>query len=309
MDPVVHGSAAMDRVLALAERVAATDASVLITGESGTGKSFLAEKIHRLGRRRDGPFIIVPCANIPADLFESELFGHEAGSHTDAVSRRTGRFEAAHGGTLVLDGVETLDQRLQAKLLRAVQEKVFERLGGTETVEVDVRLISCADAGLETRARDGAFREDLFYRLNVVHLRLPPLRERIDDIGPLASHFLRLLERRHGGGRRKLSPEARRALKGYSWPGNIRELAGALERAVITRPTGVIEAGDLALGFGSPAEKVAREAHSKRWSLRALEAAYIEEVLREAGGNKSRAASILGISRKTLLEKLKRSGN
>ena len=309
MDPVVHRSAAMDQVLALVERVAATDASILITGESGTSKNFLAERIHRLGRRGDGPFITVPCANLPADLFESELVGHEAGSHTDAVSRRMGRFEAAHGGTLLLDGVEALSAPLQAKLLRIVQERVFERLGGTETVEIDVRIISCGGEGLEDKARSGGFRDDLYYRLNVVHLRLPPLRERVDDIAPLTSHFLRLFGERHGGGRRRLSTEARRALKEHTWPGNVRELASVLERAVIASPDRVIEAEALGLRSGTPAEILVREAFDKRWSLQALETAYIKEILREARGNKSRAASILGISRKTLLERLKRSRN
>ncbi len=306
---VVYRSRTMAEVMALAERVAVTDATVLITGESGSGKSLIAECIHRQGGRREGPFLTVPCANLPAELFESELFGHEPGAHTDAVDRRIGRFEAAHGGTLLLDGVEALSTALQAKLLRVVQEKAFERLGGTRTVEVDVRIIASGGEALEKEAGAGRFREDLFYRLNVVHLRLPPLRERPEDISPLASHFLRLCASRYGGVRRMLTPEARRLLKSYSWPGNVRELGSAIERAFIASDSRLIGPEILSLQRGTPAEEAVRTAFANRWSLEALEAAYVREILRETRGNKSRAAAILGINRKTLLQMLKRSNN
>ncbi len=304
---IVFRSAAMADLMTLAGRVAATDANVLITGESGTGKSLFAEHIHRSSARRGGPFVVVPCANIQAELFESELFGHEPGAHTDAVARRAGRLEVAQKGTLFLDGVGALTSSLQAKLLRVIQERAFERLGGTETLRLDVRIIASGGEDLESETGQRRFRDDLFYRLNVMHLRLPPLRERPEDIGPLASHFLRILGSKHGGGRRRLTTEARRAMRSYAWPGNVRELANVLERAVISTDGRSIGPEALALMRGTPAEDAVRTAFQKRWSLVALEASYIEEILREARGNKSRAAAILGINRKTLLQKLKRS--
>ena len=309
MDPsIVHRSLAMSKVMELAERVAATDANVLITGESGAGKSLLAEHLHRLGSRRDKPFVTVPCANLPAELFESELFGHEAGAHTDATQRRIGKFEAAEGGTVFLDGVGALTSPLQAKLLRAVQERAFERLGGNDVIRIDVRFIASAHESIDQEVKAGRFREDLFYRLNVVHLRIPPLRERADDIGPIGSHILRQLAGRYGGGQRRLTTEARRALRSYRWPGNVRELSNVLESAVIATKGRDIGASVLGLARGTPAEEVVREAFEKRWSLDALEVAYIKEVLKASRGNKSRAALILGINRKTLLQKLKRAG-
>ena len=306
---IVYRSVAMSKVMALAERVAATDATVLITGESGTGKSLLAERIHRLGSRRAGPFVTVPCANLPAELFESELFGHEPGAHTDAAERKAGRLEAAQGGTILLDGVGALTPPLQAKLLRVLQERAFERLGGNRTVALDARFVASADESLETEVRAGRFREDLFYRLNVVNLKLPPLRERVEDIGILASHFLKVSTARHGGGTKRLTVEARRRLRDYRWPGNVRELANVIESAVIVSPGPEIGPEDLRLPRGSPAEEAIRKAFEQRWSLHALETAYIREVLKAARGNKSRAAAMLGINRKTLLQKLKRSGS
>jgi len=308
MDPsVVYRSMAMSKVMELVERVAATDATVLITGESGTGKSLLAEYIHRLGGRRDRSFVTVPCANLPAELFESELFGHEPGAHTDAVERHAGKFEAANGGTVFLDGVGALSPSLQAKLLRVIQERAFERLGGTQSVNVDIRIIASAGETIEQEVRAGGFREDLFYRLNVVHLRLPPLRERADDIGPLSSHILQQLSVRYGGSKRRLTTDARRLLRSYPWPGNVRELANALESAVIATEGSRIDAPSIGLQRGTTAEVSIRQAFERQWSLEALEAVYIREVLKAARGNKSRAAAILGINRKTLLEKLKRS--
>ena len=305
--PIVYRSAAMARILTLAERVAATDASVLITGESGTGKTALAAMIHELSGRRRAPFVTVPCANLQPELFESELFGHEPGAHTDAVARRAGRVESAQGGTLFLDGIESLTAPLQAKLLRVVQERSFERLGGTDVVQVDVRFIASAGAGLAAEARAGRFREDLFYRLNVVHLDLPPLRERVEDVAPLASHFLRLHGVRHGAARGRLTTAARRLLKAHSWPGNVRELGNVIERAIIATGGGTLGPESLALGGGTPAQEAIRQGLEARWSLEALEVAYIKEVLTQTRGNKSRAAAILGSNRKTLLQKLKKA--
>lgn len=309
MDPsIVYRSLAMSRVMDLAERVAATDANVLITGESGTGKSLLAEYIHKRGGRRDRAFVTVPCANLPAELFESELFGHEPGAHTDAVERRAGRFEAADGGTVFLDGVGALPMPLQAKLLRVIQERAFERLGGTQLVKVDIRIVASAEVAIEQEVKAGRFREDLFYRLNVVHLRVPPLRERADDIGVLSSQMLKRLSARYPGGRRQLTVQARRTLRSYPWPGNVRELANVLESAVIATEGRQIDAPALGLERGTAAEEAIRRAFKDQWSLEALEAAYIREVLKAARGNKSRAAAVLGINRKTLLQKLNRSG-
>jgi DNA-binding NtrC family response regulator len=297
----------MSKVVALADRIAPTDASVLITGESGTGKSLLAEYIHSRGTRRRGPFVTVPCANIPGELFESELFGHEPGAHTDAVGRRIGRFEAAAGGTILLDGIQALVPPLQAKLLRVLQERVFERLGGSQTLRVDARFIAAAGTGLEEEVRAGRFRGDLYYRLHVVHLELPPLRERSEDIIPLAGHILKRLAARDGGPARRLTPAGRRVLKAHAWPGNVRELANVLESAVLLYDARAIGPEHLAMPRGTPAEEAVLEAFRRRWSLETLEAVYIREVLKAARGNKSRAAAILGINRKTLLMKLRRS--
>ena len=296
----------MSKVVALADRIAPADAGVLITGESGTGKSLLAEYIHGRGTRR-GPFITVPCANIPGELFESEIFGHEPGAHTDAVGRRIGRFEAAAGGTILLDGIEALSSPLQAKLLRVLQERVFERLGGGPTLRLEARILAVGNAGLEAEVRAGRFRDDLYYRLHVVHVELPPLRERPEDIAPLAGHFLKRLAARDGGRPRRLTPAARRVLKAHGWPGNVRELANILESAVLSYGVHEIGPEHLVMPRGTPAETAVQEAFRQRWSLETLEAVYIREVLRAAGGNKSRAAAMLGINRKTLLQKLKRS--
>jgi len=292
--------------LNLASRVAHSDASVLILGESGTGKGVLAERIHRQGARRGRPFVTVSCANIPADLFESELFGHERGSHTDAHARRSGKFEAAHRGTLLLDGVESLSPGLQAKLLRVLQEKRFERVGGVETVEVDVRVLSSGTEELPARVSAGGFREDLYYRLNVVQIRIPPLRERPEDVTLLADHFLKEFRKRYRRGPKRLSTEARRLMKAHAWPGNVRELMNVVESAVISGDGDVLRPEQLSFGPGEPVAMLAGSGSMGSVSLAALEEMYIRKVLGETGGNKSRAAAILGISRKTLLMKLKK---
>ena len=305
---IIFRSTAMEEVLRLVGRVAETDAGVLILGESGTGKGLLAEEIHRRGARRDRPFVTVSCANIPAELFESEIFGHEKGSHTDAHARKPGRFEAADGGTLFLDGIEALLPPLQAKLLRAIQEKAFERLGGVETVKVDVRVLASGRENLPEMVAGGAFREDLFYRLNVVPVRVPPLRERPEDIIPLANHFLKILRARHRRGPRRFSTEARRLMRAYPWPGNVREVMNAVEAAIIAAEGDVAEPRHLPIRQGGTLEQMVASAAGRRTSLAALEEAYIAEILRLTRGNKSRAAAVLGISRKTLLMKTKKYG-
>ena len=290
----------------LAERVARSEASVLILGESGTGKSLLAEHIHRRGDRRDRPFVTVPCANIPAELFESELFGHERGSHTDAHARKSGKFEAAHGGTLFLDGLEVLEPVVQAKLLRVLQEKAFERLGGVETVRVDVRVLSASRESLPEMVGTGAFREDLYYRLNVVQVRIPPLRERPEDILPLARHFLKLQRTRRRGGPSRFSPAARRMLREHTWPGNVREVSNSVEAALLRAKGPVIEPEDLLPAGAGPAEELVAAGATRLQSLGEVERLYISEILRRTRGNRSKAAGILGISRKTLIAKIKK---
>src|SRR6266850_3296688 len=253
---IVYRSAAMETAVRLADRVAQSDAGALILGESGTGKGMLAELIHRHGARRDRPFVTVSCANIPAELFESELFGHERGSHTDAHARKPGRFEAADGGTLFLDGVESLTPAHQAKLLRVLQEKSFERLGGVETVRVDVRVLASSRDDLPTQVSAGTFREDLYYRLNVVTVRVPPLRERPDDVVPLALHFLKELRAAYRRGPKRISADARRAMRAYPWPGNVRELMNAIEAAIVVADGEVVEPVHLPLQHGGPVEQL-----------------------------------------------------
>jgi DNA-binding NtrC family response regulator len=296
----------MEGVLDLAQRVAKSEASVLILGESGTGKGLLARHIHGRGTRRGRPFVTVPCANIPVELFESELFGHERGAHTDAHARKSGRFEAAHGGTLFLDGLEVLSPSVQAKLLRVLQEKAFERLGGVDTVRVDVRILSACSESLHDMVATGAFREDLFYRLNVVQVRIPALRERSEDVLPLARHFLKLYRARNRGGPQRFGAAARRMMREYQWPGNVRELMNAVEAAAIRADGPAIEPEDLPLAGTGLLEGVVAGAATRSMSLAALEEKYIREVLHRTRGNRTRAAAILGISRKTLLAKLKK---
>jgi DNA-binding NtrC family response regulator len=302
----VGSSAAMESVMDLAERVAKSEASVLILGESGTGKGLLAACIHLRGNRRERPFVTVPCANIPAELFESELFGHERGSHTDAHARKSGKFEAAHGGTLFLDGLEALSPLVQAKLLRVLQEKAFERLGGVETLKVDVRVISAGHEGLDADVATGLFREDLFYRLNVLQIRIPPLRERPEDVMPLARHFLKLHRARTRSGPERFSTAARRLLVSHSWPGNVREVINAVEAGAIRANGTVIEPEHLQLSGSAPGSALIAGAAARSLTLADLEEAYIREILSRTRGNKTRAAAILGISRKTLLLKIRK---
>ncbi|MBK3423501.1 sigma-54-dependent transcriptional regulator, partial [Methylobacterium ajmalii] len=229
----VWGDPSMERVVKLAEQVARSDASVLITGESGTGKEVLARHVHARSNRANKPFVSVNCAAIPDALLESELFGHEKGAFTGAVARRIGRFEEASGGTLLLDEISEMDVRLQAKLLRALQERVIDRVGGTQPVKVDIRVLATSNRNLAEEARKGTFREDLLYRLNVVNLRLPPLRDRPADILALAEHFARKYAEANGLAARPLSAEARRLVTQSPWPGNVRELENTLHRAVL----------------------------------------------------------------------------
>lgn len=302
---IVAESRGMRQVLHLARQVAPETTTVLLTGESGTGKEVVARYIHRLSPRADGPFVAVNCAALAETLLDSELFGHEKGAFTGAVQSRPGRFELAHGGTLFLDEVGEMSLPLQAKLLRVLQERRFERVGGTRTLEVDVRLIAATNRDLRAAIGKRTFREDLFYRLNVFPIHLPPLRERREDILPLAEHFLRTLRRRMNRSTRQFSAEARRRLLAYAWPGNVRELRNAVERALIVASGDEITPEDLPLGT---AMEAAPFFEPGRTTLAQMERHAILETLRHFAGNRRRTAEALGISLRTLHYRLREYG-
>lgn len=297
-------SDAMREAAAMAERVAATDANVLVTGESGAGKDALAAFIHSRSKRADQPLVKIDCATLPADLLEAELFGYERGAFTGAMEAKPGRLEAAHHGTVVLDEIAHLPLDAQAKLLRVIEEREFERLGGRKTISVDARLIALTNADLKNAVERRAFRDDLFYRLNVVHIQVPPLREREKDLETLARLFTGIYATKHGARAKKISPEALRYLKSYDFPGNVRELANIIERAVIVADGAIIEAFDLPEGLRAAAENRVRA--NRRPTLAEVEIDYIRDVLAATKGNKTEAARILGISRKNLYERLAR---
>jgi DNA-binding NtrC family response regulator len=290
-------------------RILDLDANVLVLGESGCGKDFLAELIHRCGHRSRGPFVKIDCANLPADLFESELFGHEKGAFTDAHDRKTGKLELSQGGTVYFDEIPGLPLHLQAKLLRVIQDKKFMRLGSNAQIVLDARVVASSNVDLAAAVAAGSFRSDLYYRLNVMGFELPPLRDRREDIPGLARRFLRRAAERYGRPAESFSPDAEAVLHSYRWPGNVRELRNVSERAAI------LAAGPVAGIDTLPTERfvdtgdLLETAVSERWSLEQLESAYIREILRLTGGNRSRAAEILGINRKTLLEKRRRYGH
>jgi two-component system response regulator FlrC len=352
---IISRDTAMTSVLRLADQIAPSDASVLITGENGTGKELMARYIHRKSRRADKVFVAVNCAAIPENLLESELFGHEKGAFTGAVARRVGKFEEANGGTLLLDEISEMDIRLQAKLLRAVQEREIDRVGGTHPVKVDIRVLATSNRRLEEEVRAGRFREDLYFRLNVVNLRLPALRERTADIAVLATHFARKYCEANGVDEKSIAPAALDLLRAHTWRGNVRELENTLHRAVLLSPGPVIEADALLLtgqGLSSEAPPPAPEPPVPAPPINAIpvnaarmSAAYaayagggrimapapppppassalvaaalvgrtvadverdlILETLNHCLGNRTHAATILGISIRTLRNKLK----
>ena len=294
-------NAAMRNVLETVEKVLDHDVSILILGESGVGKDYLAEAVHACSNRRAEPFVHIDCASIPPDLFESELFGHERGTFTDAHARKLGKLELAGRGTVYLDEIAALTPHLQAKLLRALEDRRFTRLGGHQSIPFAARLISSSNADLPALLAAGAFRRDLLYRINVVTLTVPPLRERPEDVAALASKFVKLSGRRLRG----FDEDATRLLASHPWPGNVRELRNAIERAAIITDGDRIPA--TALPLGAPDDLVVAAARGS-WTLDQLESHYIREVLRVTRSNYSRAAEILGINRKTLLEKRKKYG-
>ena len=294
----------MREAVSLAERVSSTDANVLITGESGAGKDLLASFIHSRSHRSLQPFAKIDCATLPAELLEAELFGYERGAFTGAVEAKAGRLEAAHKGTIVLDEIAHLSTDAQAKLLRVIERREFERLGGRRTIKLDARLIALTNVDLEAAIKAGRFREDLFYRLNVISIRVPPLRERREDLSQLIQHFLKHYSAKHGRNVQRASPEALSVLKAYEYPGNARELANIVERAVIVAGGKKLEAQDLPAGLSAAVS--AQQRKTKPQSLAQLEAVYISEILDATGGNKTECARILGISRKNLYEKIAR---
>ena len=310
----------MQAVIAMADQIAPSDASILITGESGVGKEVIARYVHQKSRRASKPFISVNCAAIPDNLLESELFGHEKGAFTGAVARRIGKFEEANGGTLLLDEISEMDARLQAKLLRAIQEREIDRVGGSKPVRVDIRILATSNRDLAQAVREGTFREDLLYRLNVVNLRLPALRDRPGDVLAMAEFFIRKYAAANGMPERPLSSEAKRRLAAHRWPGNVRELENAMHRAVLLATGPEIEEDAIRLPDGQPlasidpgaraaqAASLAAETASRSYvgqTVAFVEQQLIIDTLEHCLGNRTHAANILGISIRTLRNKLK----
>ena len=336
---IIHRDPAMRQVLKLADQIAPSDASVLITGESGTGKEVMARYVHAKSKRSTGEFVALNCAAIPENLLESELFGHEKGAFSGAVARRIGKFEQANGGTLLLDEISEMDPRLQAKLLRAIQEREIDRVGGAKPVSVDVRLLATSNRDLEEEVSNGNFREDLYFRLNVVNLQLPSLREKPQDIPALAEHFAAKYAEANGLPSRPISAAAMQLLKTHHWPGNVRELENAMHRAVLLAqgdeigddaillsggpthkrpkvaaapapetPAPVAPVGAAAPYAASEAAEAASPAHSAGMvgkTVAEVERDLIIDTLQHCLGNRTHAATILGISIRTLRNKLK----
>ena len=304
---IIGKSEKLTKMMSTIEQVAPTKATVLITGESGVGKELVADALHSLSDRKDGPFIKVHCASLSANLLESELFGHEKGSFTGAVSQKKGRFELADGGTIFLDEIGEIDAATQVKILRVLQEKSFERVGGTQTLNVDVRVVAATNRNLEEEVKKGNFREDLFYRLNVVHIEVPPLRERKDDIPLLMNSFLNEFNKENNRNIEGFTPAARKVLCSYSWPGNIRQLRNSIESAVVLARGRLIDVDDLP-------EQVSEHDNDSQLSIKVgltldeAEKMFIISTLDYCGGNKTKASEMLGIGRKTLHRKLEEYG-
>ncbi len=320
---LLHGGGKMVAVLAFADQIAPSDASVLITGPSGTGKEVIARYIHRKSKRADRAFISVNCAAIPDNLLESELFGHEKGAFTGALARRVGKFEEANLGTLLLDEITEMDIRLQAKLLRVIQEREIDRVGGSKPVKIDIRILATSNRDLNEAVKEGKFREDLLYRLNVIQVELPPLRERPEDIAPVAAHFIEKYSSANGVPKRPLAPEALAKLQAYGWPGNVRELENTMHRAVLMATGSEIgapaillpSAGNATPPIAIPLVTAAQPAAAPQRNdlvgrtLDSVEQDLILDTLNHCLGNRTHAANILGISIRTLRNKLKLYGD
>jgi len=309
-EQIIYASTAMGELINLAGRVAASRATVLIQGESGTGKELMARLVHQLSPRSTKPFIAVNCGALHENLLESELFGHERGAFTGAVARRIGRFEEADGGTLFLDEVGELSPSVQVKLLRFLHEREFQRLGGNQTLRSDVRIISATNRNLESRVREGAFREDLFYRLNVVLMSVPPLRERKDDIPALVQHFISRFRAENGKEIDGVSREAQDLLMKYDYPGNVRELENILERAVVIARNPLITADDLPFRdeWTDAEEDGTGSEGPLRNAVEDLEKRLILDAMEKAGGQHLKAAESLGLNKRMLRYKLKKYG-
>jgi DNA-binding NtrC family response regulator len=314
---LIGASPALRRVLDVVERVADTDSTVLITGESGTGKEMIARALHWSSRRAERMFVTVNCGAIPEELLESELFGHVRGAFTNAVSHREGRFALAHAGTIFLDEIGDMSPALQVKLLRVLQDRTFEPVGSSHSVKVDVRVIAATNQKLDVAIREKRFREDLFYRLNVIPIELPPLRERRDDVPLLAAHFLRLAAEEKKLGPCTLAPEALELLVRHDWPGNVRELENLIERSVVLRGKGEIGARDLPaelqradapLAPATAPAQLAQAGVAFHEVVDRFQADLILRALEQTHWNKNKAAQLLGLNRTTLLEKIKKMG-
>jgi DNA-binding NtrC family response regulator len=316
-DNIIGNSPAMQQVFSRMEKIVHTDSTILILGDSGTGKELVAKAIHFNGPRREKPFVAINCGAIPAELLESELFGHVRGAFTGAVADKPGKFEVASGGSIFLDEIGTMPAHLQMKLLRVLQEHEVERVGSSKKIKLNVRVISATNANLEEEVARGHFREDLYYRLNVIPILLPPLRERREDIPLLARHFLQKTCKEMGRQLLSVSPAAMRALEAYDWPGNVREMENVIERTVALSDGEVIEPADLPgkigrvsreAAAGTPCPKVTEEGVDMPLLVAGIERRMIGEALELAGGVKARAAALLGLNRTTLVEKIKRLG-
>ena len=327
MKEIIGNSRKLKEALKIVDKVAKTDATVLVTGESGTGKELIVREIHKKSSRANKPFVPINCGAIPKELLESELFGHEKGAFTHAIRSRPGRFELANGGTLFLDEIAELDVYLQVKLLRAIQEKEFERVGGTRTIKVDVRIIAATNKDLEKEVEKGNFREDLFYRLNVVNISIPPLRQRKDDILLLANYFLKKFCTQNNKKIFRLEKKVEQALINYSWPGNVRELENLMERLSILCDNETVTLEDLPSKilnnsiyrddtkmkspvfeeFTYPTLDTLKKLNMNlKQLLEEIENRLLVEALEKSKGVKNRAAQLLGLKRTTLIEKLKK---
>jgi DNA-binding NtrC family response regulator len=317
---LIGSGPAMRRIFATLEKVAETDLTVLARGESGTGKELVAQALHQRSGRRSRPFVAVNCAAISRELVESELFGHEKGAFTGADARRQGRFEAASGGTIFLDEIGDMPPETQAKVLRVLQERAFERVGGTAPIQVDVRVVAATHRNLEQEVRRGRFREDLYYRLRVVEIEIPPLRERREDVPALAQRFLEQVVERLGLEKKRLGESALAKLARHAWPGNVRELKNAIEQGAVLAAGAVIEEGDLRLG-GDVVERSPEGERSttsplsqlpfteaKRRAVEGFERAFLLDALRRSRGNVSRAAESVGMVRQSLQQKIRELG-
>jgi DNA-binding NtrC family response regulator len=304
----IGGSEASVRAHNTVERLAPSDMTVLLQGETGTGKGMMAQLIHRLSPRAEKPFVTINCAGLSRELLESELFGHEKGGFTGAVASKPGLFELAHEGTIFFDEVAEMEPSIQAKVLHVLEQKKFRRVGGVQEKEVDVRLVAATNKNLQGEIKRGRFREDLFYRLSVMPLTLPPLRERREDILPLVEHFVRQFNQKLNRRVQGVTPKAEAVLQSYEWPGNIREVRNVIERAVILCSGDLVHASDLPLSGQESWEGAPREAEDHYLSLDELESLHIRRVLDAASGNLSRAAEILGVTRTTLYNKIRKYG-